>query len=194
MSKRFLSFWVLSIMFIACAINKPNHRIGVVDFKMVFYDTIISQWVYAQYEIPRSRYWCKDSMVIAETIGASVSYQGASSDQFSDTMRFTFINLKTKEYYRYRHFSDTARLIKSFIGPDPLSPDGSWNFFQNKRLYHIDTLKPSLSDTFILGRKYKRISIIGSHDGGLKNPYGTAYLNCQTKLDLFQFDRQLVKW
>ena len=192
--KHYFPFLLSALFLIMCCAMPKKHikdRLGVEDFNVFFFDTSVYDYIYFPTYSPRTRHWYKDSLVITESIQATLEDGPFISPP--DTLWFTFINLKTREYYRYKNFSDTAILMESFIGPAKGSADGSWSFFRNKPNYSLDTAITYQKDTVIEGKVFKRIAILAKDS--LSNPKtgfvsGTAFLDCEKQNRFLQFNEE----
>jgi len=176
----------------SCSTTKEiRQQYTVANFTILFFDTTFNDFVHAPTFVPNSRHWYRDSFVIAQSIGISGMFETDIQNRGLDTMWYTFMNLRTREFYRYENFSDTATLIKAFIGPDSLSADGGWNFFAPRNgIYSVDSNKQKLSDTVLNNIRYKRIPIVALDTvskPARKDP-GIAFLDCTKRNPLMQFD------
>lgn len=73
-----------------------------------------------------------------------------------DTLFYTFLDLKARNYFRYSSFSDTAKMIQCcYTTTDSLGIECGWDFFYKPSI----TKKPEiifLKDTVLNGITYKR--------------------------------------
>jgi hypothetical protein len=144
-------------------------------------DSVDKQFISAPTYVPDQRVWYKDSLVLTESIGIDIN----NNDRFAKPLHYTFINLKTREFYRYLNFSDTAKVIKQFFGPDSMGVDGVWNFYKRHGEYFFEN---ELIDTTIKGENYRRIKayVLDKQD----KRYLILYLSCKHKDILVQLDKE----
>lgn len=97
------------------------------------------------------RFLFYDSMMIAER---HALYPDTDPQKVHiEVMGYTFIDFRTKSFYNYRHFSDTAGIILAVRQPAKGRVKGGWNFFDPPLLHDSST---ALSDTVLEGRSYHR--------------------------------------
>lgn len=108
-----------------------------------------------------NKLWYKDSFIISDNYTIYFeSYNGGPEKWKTVVDRYTFIDTRTKEFYVYSSFSDTARFIKKYSQPDTGRVEEGWTYFQKNKLLSYDN-KYVLPDTLINGNTYKRLMVFG---------------------------------
>lgn len=96
-----------------------------------------------------------DSMIIAERQALYLNWDTNNRQTWRvEVCGYTFIDFRTKSFYSYRHFSDTARIFFATRQPAKGRVRGGWNFFDPPRVPH--TTAP-LPDTVVEGTSYHRL-------------------------------------
>ena len=159
-----LSFYItyltaIILLFYSCqfiTVTKPANA-GFVTVRVLYYDSILQNFVYSSTDWPERKLWYKDSLVIQELTGINLeeNQQGKFTRQ-AVINGYLFIDLRSKSFYEYRSFSDTAKLQKKYTQPDSVAIEGGWNFYYAKN-FVADTYSP-LSDTIIEGIEVQTIS------------------------------------
>jgi hypothetical protein len=170
----------------SCTAQKKSHQEFII-LTSSFYEPSQKKYVIDQKYAPDHKIWYKDSMVIQEIPGLHLYDSTGSENRWVDTQWYTFIDLRTKTFYDYQSFSDTARLIKEYTQADSVPVVGGWNFYIQRDL---PGQKPViyLSDTTIESIIYKRIKL--EEDKGNTT---IGYLRCDKKKSVFRFDNALSK-
>ncbi|HMH23009.1 MAG TPA: hypothetical protein VK563_14580 [Puia sp.] len=141
---------------------------------------------------PDLRIWYMDSFVIEEIKGISifVDPKGIETRKLS-TEFYTFIDLRSKSFYDYKTFSDTARIIKKYTQPDSVAVFGGWNFYA-PHSFHITEPIGKLADTIIKNISYKRVRLVNTIESktGPWKQITICYLLCGKKT-LVRIDNQL---
>lgn len=132
--------------------------------------------------------WYRDSTVIMSIARARFdSKNGGPAIRKDTVMHYLFIDLKTKSFYQYGTFTDTATLQKSYWQPDSLYIDGGWNFYYDKNV--VMSNKPEiLEDTMIDNIHYKRVKFISEEDKRLSS-YSIGYIRCDRGQSMFSREK-----
>lgn len=188
---------VKSMFGLLCAISfgvpgnaqKECTNCGLIISKLAFFDTISNKYVSAQAYWPDRKAWYKDSLVILEAPGLIIKSDTNSLRETRQVIidHYTFIDLRTRSFYEYATFSDTAVLVEKYTQPDTVSGRVGWTFYAPR---DIPFTEPplNLTDTVIGGILYQRVQFINRKEGVL-NPVLIAYLQCDKKGTFFQIDR-----
>ena len=147
--------------------------------------------------------WFKDSLVIGEGSHVDIEQDELGKETWKTYVgEYTFINLKTKSFYEYLTFSDTAKIIDRYIQPEIGRNKRGWNFFSTQSIFSIENLE-IISDTIIDGVVYKRV--MSSKTVEVKNPEeqkilgekqlqtSIGYLRCDLKSSIYSIDRGVEK-
>ncbi|MEO8405445.1 MAG: hypothetical protein ABI480_12645, partial [Chitinophagaceae bacterium] len=135
--------------------------------------------------------WYRDSFVIAENLAVDIETVNNGPEKWRTyTKSYTFIDLKDKSFYVYSSYSDTARLLNTYVQTDTGKIEGGWNFFKNKGVFTWPN-KQVIADTIIDGIKYGRVRAEGFiKDGDKQNRnIQTAYFRCDKKGSFFYIDK-----
>ncbi len=178
---------------ISCTAPKKIKNLGVVISKSDFHNPKLNKFIGDQTYAPDMKIWYKDGFAI-ENVTYLYSTQNNDDPEIRKAVldHYTFIDIRTKSFYDYTSFSDTAKLIKKYIQPDSADVSGAWSFF---RYYDIPTthVPIPISDTTIEGIIYKRLKLIDilNHNGKMSHLTIVAYFRCDIKGTMFQYDRHL---
>ena len=185
---------ILPVIILSCSSSKPISHCEVVISCLKFYDPKLNDYVKNNLYWPDTKIWYKDSMVIEQIPGLYMNTDtNGIETRWVKTEYYTFIDLRTKSFYDYSSFSDTAGLIKKYIQADSTPVSGGWNFYA-QRDWPGQLTPVSLSDTLIDNIVYKRIQVIKEPDSTQQNKkIWIGYLNCDRKNTLFMFDKSLSK-
>lgn len=198
--------WIVSFAFViynsSCYSIKKRQNSGSVLLKHRVRDPQTGEFVLPAYERDR-KVWYMDSLIIGE--GAHVDIE---NDQRGNSIwnayvgEYTFIDLRTKSYYEYLTFSDTAKIVDSYFEAEGGGNKRGWKFFSSNVLFPIGKTV-NLSDTIMDGISYKRIQTIDS----VKVPHGEdqkvkdstqiqlriGYLRCDLPTSIFSMDKSVEK-
>lgn len=101
---------------------------------------------------------------------------------------YLFIDLKSKSFYQFTSFSDTANLIKKYTQADSIGISGGWNFY-----YPYDGLTRTepveqMADTAVSGILYQRYKVVkkAKNEPDLVH---VAYLRCDRKGTMFHYNK-----
>lgn len=137
----------------------------------------------------RTNVWFIDSLAIEEIIATNINTDTNHVTTIDcEVMHYMFIDLKTGMFYKYGHFSDTAKVIASYKTlAEAKSPHWLWDFRYNKRMKSL-AAPEKMPDTTIDGILYHRNKLI--IDIG-KGPFeNIKYLRCDQKGILITLPKQ----
>jgi hypothetical protein len=147
------------------------------------FDTINSQVAFSI----SSKIWYKDSLSIQEVPQTNFTEDEKGHKTREDFIsHYVFIDPRTKSFYYYKNFSDTAKIIKKYSGTDSFFVHGGWNFYADKNIVDGGWPVP-LSDTVINQVSYKRVKFKRSF--GQKEFNSIGYFRCDKKGTLFKMDK-----
>ncbi|MDB5206678.1 MAG: hypothetical protein JWR72_1753 [Flavisolibacter sp.] len=125
------------------------------------------------------KYLFFDSMVIAERHGLFTETDSKNRETWRrEVIGYTFIDFRTKTFYDYSHFSDTARVIKTMRQPAKGRVEGGWNFFDPPQQPPNSV---ALSDTVLDGVKCSRLKVFFTKDSDttiIKTMYYVSEAEC----------------
>lgn len=166
---------------LSCSSQRNCTNCGLVVSKLKFFDTVAYRYIDNQIYWPDHKIWYKDSMVIEEISGIYIKTDTAGQEwRKVEVLHYTFIDLRSRSFYDYITFSDTARIIKQYTQPDSLGVPGG-SFFYVPRDLTITEPVQVFTDTVIENIIYKRIKFSNGNRSSI------GYLQCDRKGTLFQF-------
>jgi len=147
---------IYSLLFISgCTSQKKLKHTGVLSSELRMqhansdeiiipdYSSDIKMWYWDRYVIQR--------IMLIRIFDSADVHTWRTEESF-----YTFLDLKTRNYFRYSSFSDTARMIQCcYTTTDSLGIEYGWNFFYKP----VIAKKPEitfLTDTVLNGITYKR--------------------------------------
>jgi hypothetical protein len=177
-----------------CTSQKTINSCGV-----VVHSTRIQQFGSEVIEYPElsadTRTWYLKNYII-QAIPLIRTFDSATVHKWRvDTLYYTFLDLTTKNYFRYSSFSDTAKMIQCcYTTTDSLGFDGGWDFFYKPAIKQkLETF--SLTDTIISKVSYKRVVSFRNRtlpDGKtVSEPAKVFYLNTFIKDSMFTLNHHL---
>jgi hypothetical protein len=131
-----------------------------------------------------AKIWYKDHFIIEERSAFTSEkdiYGKETVNEYVD--HYSFVNLKTREYYDYKNFSDTAHPLRSFSDSATIKENGGRDFWGTKNTT-FKTGGVLISDTTFKGVTYKRVWKDSLYGAGTEQPYRMqyiAYLRCDLK-------------
>ena len=169
----------------SCGCQNKGISFGIVRVKIQIFDTIttplLKPLLATDYRI-----WYKDSLVIEEIklIRFMTDTAGKKSTDVTVT-HYTFVDLKSKSFYDYKNFSDSAGMVKKYSQPDSIPVNGGWNFYFKRDVEYIGS--PQIVDDTIMSEiRYKRVKF-NTQKG--KNVYiSIGYFRCDKIGSMFKFD------
>ncbi len=184
-----LSFCCLWIL-MSCNTQRHCTDCGTVLVAIKQYDSATGQYD-KQGIMPDFNIWYKDSVIIEEIKAVNIETNTSGVTTMATPVdHYIFIDLRTKMFFVYRNFSDTAKIMDKYTQPDSVEirGTGGWRFYARNDLPKTEPLI-YLTDTLIAGVIFKRIRIINSNDEN--NPVIIGYLHCDKKNSIFKFDKAL---
>ena len=189
-------FFVVSVLFFfeSCCIQKRNTNGGSVLQKRRLYDYSKKNFELPPYNKDR-KLWYKDSLIIAELFRIDIEEDNNGHETWKAVIYgYTFIDLRTKSFYDYTTFSDTARIVDKYTQPDTGRVKGGWNFFDNRPVIYPENLE-TLPDTVIENISYKRVKSSRVFKTGQvdENVFQVGYFRYDKKNSFFFLDKPLSK-
>lgn len=145
----------LFIFLLGCASQKKNSHSGVLLFELRMqhfnsneiivpdYSSDIKMWYWGRYVIQR--------IMLIRIFDSADVHKWRSEESF-----YTFLDLKTRNYFRYSSFSDTAKMIQCcYTTTDSLGIEYGWNFFYKPAIVKKTEIT-FLTDTVLNDVTYKR--------------------------------------
>jgi hypothetical protein len=178
----------------SCRAQKTCTNCGAVTFKTRYYNNATREYLKSESERDLIM-WYKDSLTIKEAHHVYFyedSYKKKSVEVKID--HYKFMDLRTREVYEYRTFSDTAKLLEKCAATDSTCIGECWKFFNDKIVIQTKNLR-FVSDTSIDGIVYKRIRSIDTirTEKGLLQSVVYGYLRCDKKGDIYNIDAKFSK-
>ncbi|HSU27902.1 MAG TPA: hypothetical protein VLJ68_05945 [Chitinophagaceae bacterium] len=142
---------------------------------------------------PTIKIWFKDSVAIEE-----VTIMKSNTIDLKTTFErivdhYILIDLKTKSFYHYSSFSDTARILEKYKQDDSVQirGNGGWAFYHIPKLPLIS--EPEIiEDTIFDNTTFKRArALLKSSNQGINT--AILYFNKDIGKTLFQLDAELGK-
>jgi hypothetical protein len=164
---------------------------GVIIKKSRVFDSISQVYQIVPYRRD-IKIWYKDSAVILECYRLFINNMGGADEKWrTETDHYTYLDLRTKAFYDYKNFSDTAAIIKKYTQEDSVNIEGSWRFYKYTEMLPTEN-RAVLSDTIIRGILFQRISASKSYviDGAETLFRYTGYVRCDRKKTIFHLDRK----
>ena len=187
-----------SLIFISCVSNKLPLKIenltGEVFIEKVSHIDRQTQ-KYKPVPYPGDRkYWSYDSTLIIEGQTVSIREINNNPPEISFSVdRYTFVDFRTKSFYVYLNFSDTAKIMDKYPQPDSGRPEGGWFFFTNQHYIPLANLTV-VPDTTINDIVYKRVKSV-QVDPTVKERevvrHYNAWARCDKKSALHRYDNPL---
>ena len=186
----------------SCYSVKKCQNCGSVLLKHRMLNAETGEFILLAYERDR-KVWYMDSLIIGE--GAHVDIE---NDRYGNSTwktyvgEYTFIDLRTKSYYEYLTFSDTAKIVDSYFEAAVGGNKRGWKFFSSNVLFPIEKTV-NLSDTIMDGRPYKRIKTIDSvkvlnaqdqkGNDSTQIQIRIGYIRCDLQTPIFSMDKNVEK-
>lgn len=183
-----LFFLVLSMLY-SCSTQKAMLKSGFLTYRFRQYD--ISSKTYSKPFLSDINVWYNNKLVIQEVF--SVITKSDTLGQTTTKKKieyYLFIDRESKTFFHYSSFSDTARILDSYIQADTaiLRGKGGWQFYGEDNIQYSDL--SYLSDTIIDNINYKRVKFIELSNGKEINIIG--YLCCDRKGTMFQIGKNIT--
>jgi len=108
-------FFVFAIYDLSCSSAKPCKNCGSVLLKHRMLNPKTDEFVLPAYECDRKG-WYLDSLVIGEGVHVDIENDKTGNSIWKTYVgEYTFIDLRTRSYYEYLTFSDTAKIVDSYF-------------------------------------------------------------------------------
>jgi len=169
------------IVLLTCTSNPKMINNGIVQMKTIFYDSGCTPSVTYINQV-----WYKDSLTIEKITKKDFMTIRSKTTVTDSTLFFRFVNLRDKELYDYKHFSDTAVPFNKATLPDSMM-DFGWSYYSHK-VRRIQGTPQELSDTSIDNLIYKRIQFNFIGDD-LTKGYKIGYYRCDEKARMFSLEK-----
>jgi len=185
------------LFFIPASFGQQRHcgNCGIILHQHRVFDTLGGRWVQPEYHKDLT-IWYKDSLVIEEAQRLNIINDHRTGKETWEIVidHYTFIDLRSRSFYEYTSFSDTAVIRKKYTQPDSAYITGGWNFYRYNHVMMTKNLH-RLGDTIMNGINYMRIK---SEDVRISNGKetrisGLGYLRCGKRNTLFRVDNPLSK-
>jgi len=184
---RFLPFCLVS-----CHIAKKCSNCGEIILKNRFYNDRTNTYVKSEAFGEDIPIWYKDDLSIQKIMRLYINIDTNSIETRKLVVdRYTFIDRRTKSFYHYHSFSDTARFDSVYTLPDSV-PIIGWNYYYTHHLPFTEPPK-ELPDTTINDLDYKRIKLINTikiNDSTTFKRISICYFRCGIKT-MFSLDTRL---
>jgi hypothetical protein len=185
---------VTASLFVSCSAQKTCLNCGSVLFKTRIFNSQTKEFETAKYSRDRML-WYKDSLIIAELFRVNIVEDPYGQEKWDAVVYgYTFIDLRTRSFYDYASFSDTARILDKYVQPDTGRVKGGWNFFDDRVVIYRENME-SLPDTIIEGITYKRVKSFNvfKTENGEEKVLQFGYFRCDKRNSFFFVDRLLSK-
>ncbi len=183
------SFFLISILIASCASQHSFTKEGVVKHAIRFYDSLTQQYTNEDL-FPDMNVWYKDELYIEEIKTSERWDSNGITTHKTPLAYYLFMDRKSKAFYQYSSFSDTARIIDKYIQSDTDSMRGlgGWPFYRNWDIKVTGPIK-TLTDTIINYITFRRAKIPIESNGFLVTII--AYARCDRRGSVFQYDKNL---
>ncbi len=74
--------------------------------------------------------WYKDSLVILQSLLINIENENGIRKSNVVVDHYIFLDLKTRSFYEYKNFSDTAKFTKKYTQPDSVLIPSCWSFYK----------------------------------------------------------------
>ena len=185
----FFLFFVFLI--IACRSQNNFKNGGVIEHRVRIYDST-RQGYLNEFIAPDMKIWYKDNLVIEEIKTVKITDTSEGITKEVNVAYYLFIDTKSKVFYNYSSFSDTAKILNKYSQADTMEIPGlgGWRFYASHDLNAIESPR-FLADTTINYIVYKRVQLIVKGKNTLTTVIG--YLRCDKKGTMFQIDKNFSK-
>ena len=180
----------IALIFATCTWTNGNRKgarsteTGVLFLRTDFFDSSGTVVFHSPMMI-----WYQDSAVIEEVVRIETSTDTASKTTVSYPVEvYKYFDLAHRNWFDYRTFTDTSRIVRSGILPDSLVRGTDWRgwaFYTNS--VPMKGEPEVLADTIIRGTKYMRVKF-----SKLNRPsgyYSIGYLRYDNKGKLFSLNK-----
>lgn len=144
------------LYFFSCNGDERKVISGSVLYKFQVFDKETKSFIKAI--IPGDRKaWFSDSLVIWEGSHLDIETDSTGKQTHKSYVgEYMFCDLRTRSFYEYLNFSDSAKITDMYLQPDTGNNKRGWNFFADKTNFKEEILE-HIPDTVINGITYKRI-------------------------------------
>ena len=185
--------FLCSVAIASCEVQRKCNSCGIVTHGFRDYNLSSHDLTLPQYQRDW-KVWYWDSCVIQEAATVYINEDANNIETWHTGVQYyTYIDLRSRSFYRYSSFSDTARMIKCcYTQADSTEVGGGWNFY-----YHPAPQKKKeisfIADTIIEGVSYKRaIDVKNNHNSFEESKFSrTLYFDCSRKGSMFTIDYNL---
>lgn len=190
-----LSFLLITLpalvaLLVGCTATRKSRSCGVILYKSMIHDST-GKYVMPAYHKDR-KLWYRDSVVIQEAVAVEIENEPGKKQRSRVYVRhYTFLDLRTRSFYEYATFTDTAKIMAKYTQPDSVNVGGGWNFYTYRDMF-IEENMQSLPDTIMRGIRFKRIRSTKEEtreEDGHHFWINIAYLRCDRKNSIFHIDR-----
>jgi hypothetical protein len=176
------------------AIKKTSKNCGLFFADVRMYSKSKGIFVTPAYHSPDIKRWYRDSIVVMEGDSVSIkeNFDGKESSEIFHN-RYIYIDLRKRTFYRYRTFSDTAKIERKYSFYDSGRIDDKWNFFDTTSEFTSQNYFQA-PDTTIGGIAFSRYRINSTRKsdfGGFYQNIETLYLRCDIKDFQLSFNKPL---
>ena len=187
--KYHILFYFPFILISSCFSQRDLTKEGVVQLISRDYDNTKRDFIIESF-MPDMNIWFKGDFVIEEIKTIKTTDSNGFRTRQTPVAYYLFIDRKSKAFYNYSSFSDTAAILDKYIQEDTVEIKGlgGWSFYRSRNLNITDSLR-RLSDTTINNIVYGRVQLILKSSNRLLTPI--AYLRCDKKGTTFLFDKNL---
>src|SRR5687768_9146643 len=125
------SFFIIQIFFIVIGFIscKPQKELAVSNSGIILMTTKHYNIETGQYDqegiMPGFKIWYKDSSVIEEIKAVNIETVNGVSTKKNPISHYVFINLRTRMFFVYKNFTDTAKIIDQYTQPDSMEIRGT---------------------------------------------------------------------
>lgn len=157
-------------------------------------DKNINKFISPNYTKDR-KFWSLDSMIIAEGQLINIKEDEVGKESWSvEVNKYTFIDLRSRSFYEYTTFTDTAKIIDKFSQPDTGRVKGGWGFFSTQSAIQLENMT-IVPDTIIKNIVYKRVKSFRMIQGasGTQKELQFGYFRCDKKNSIYKLDNPLSK-
>lgn len=178
--------------FISCSHPSGLNKEGALQMQIRYYDnpnlSDAEEGVFSDLNI-----WFKNDFIIEEikTTFINTDTLGITTKKVN-TAYYLFMDRKTKSFYNYSSFNDTAKILDKYSQADTaeIRGLGGWSFYKDHDL-NIAGTPEVIPDTVIDGITYKRVRFNIRAKDSLSPVIG--YMRCDKKGTMFQMDNNLSR-
>lgn len=176
-------------LFISCSSKKTLIREGFIQLRFRNYDSIENKYINSAF-MPDMRIWFKGNLVVEEiTTIRDIDSNGVFRRE-KPVAYYLIIDRRSKSFYNYSSFSDTARILDKYTQADTaeIRGLGGWSFYKDHNMSIVDSPQ-ILPDTIINSIIYNKYQVFLKVSNNLRPV--VIYLRCDKKGTIFLFDKKL---